>query len=251
VDVRAGAFEARRVQIPLKAWIDFGLKPVRQTRGKAEGTRQMVVETGAAGEIFIVDDDPAICTTLSMVMSREGYRATCFSDGASLLAATRARTPACIVLDVHIPGRSGLDILRELNAQDYPAPIFIMSGHGDIPMAVDAIRHGAFDFVEKPFRGSEMVTRVRQAIEALACRRANESSNTLAFQIPAGREPLTPRESEVLTRVVAGASNKEAGRQLGISPRTIEVHRARIMEKLGAKNVADLIRIVMSEKSGT
>lgn len=213
----------------------------------------MVGETGSrAGEIFIVDDDPAICTMLSLVLSREGYQPTCFSDGASLLAATRVRTPACIVLDVHIPGRSGLDILRELNAQNYPAPIFIMSGQGDIPMAVDAIRHGAFDFVEKPFRGSEMVARVREAINALARRRANGKGSTMsAFDLPADREPLTPRETEVLTQVVAGASNKEAGRQLGISPRTIEVHRARIMEKLGAKNVADLIRIVMSEKPAT
>ena len=212
----------------------------------------MVGETGAAGEIFIVDDDPAICETLSIVLSREGYQPTCFSDGASLLAATRVRTPACIVLDVHIPGRSGLDVLKELNAQNYPAPIFIMSGHGDIPMAVDAIRHGAFDFVEKPFRGSEIVAHVREAIDALARRGANEKvSAKPAFHVPADREPLTPRESEVLAQFVAGASNKEAGRQLGISPRTIEVHRARIMEKLGAKNIADVIRIVMSEKPAT
>lgn len=209
-------------------------------------------ETRAAAEIFIVDDDPAICTTLSIVFSREGYQATCFSDGASLLAATRGRTPACIVLDVHIPGRSGLDILRELNAQNYPAPIFMMSGQGDIPMAVDAIRHGAFDFVEKPFRGSEIVVRVREAIEALARRRTSkEGPAAPVLHLPPGREPLTPRESEVLEQVVAGASSKEAGRQLGISPRTIEVHRARIMEKLGAKNTADLIRIVMSERSET
>ena len=212
----------------------------------------MVGETGAAGEIFIVDDDPAICTTLSLLFSREGYQATCFPDGASLLAAARARTPACIVLDVHIPGRTGLDILKELNAENYPAPIFIMSGSGDIPMAVDAIRHGALDFVEKPFRGSEIVARVREAIDALARRPADEKASAkLAFQIPADREPLTSRESEVLAQFVAGASNKEAGRQLGISPRTIEVHRARIMEKLGAKNIADVIRIVMSRKPAT
>lgn len=119
-------------------------------------------------------------------------------------------------------------------------------------MAVDAIRHGALDFIEKPFRGSEIVARVREAIEALARRRAHEkASDTLEFHLPAGREPLTPRESEVLALFVAGASNKEAGHQLGISPRTIEVHRARIMEKLGAKNIADVIRIVMSQKPST
>src|SRR5262249_19237465 len=101
----------------------------------------------------------------------------------------------------HIPGRSGLDILKELNAQNYPAPIFMMSGQGDIPMAVDAIRHGAFDFVEKPFRGSEIVARVREAIDALARRPADEKASAkLAFQIPADREPLTSRESEVLAQ---------------------------------------------------
>jgi FixJ family two-component response regulator len=212
----------------------------------------MAEKTHGVGDVFIVDDDPVICTMLSILFSREGYQPTCFSDGSSLLAATRARTPACIVLDVHIPGRSGLDILKELNAQNYPAPIFIMSGHGDIPMAVDAIRHGAFDFVEKPFRGSELVARVREAIDALSRRGVNDkASATPAFRLPADREPLTSRESEVLAQFVAGASNKEAGRQLGISPRTIEVHRARIMEKLGAKNIADVIRIVMSGKPAT
>ena len=145
----------------------------------------MAEKTHGVGDVFIVDDDPAICTMLSILFSREGYQPTCFSDGSSLLAATRARTPACIVLDVHIPGRSGLDILKELNAQNYPAPIFIMSGHGDIPMAVDAIRHGAFDFVEKPFRGSELVARVREAIDALSRRGVNDkASATPAFVSP-------------------------------------------------------------------
>jgi FixJ family two-component response regulator len=128
-----------------------------------------------------------------------------------------------------------------------------MSGQGDIPMAVVAIRHGAFDFIEKPFRGSEIVARVREGIEALARRPASDgvAQGAPRFALPAGREPLTPRENEVLAQFVAGASNKEAGRHLGISPRTIEVHRARIIEKLGAKNIADVVRIVMSEKSAT
>src|SRR5262249_9145250 len=188
---------------------------------------------------------------LSTVFARDGFEVTNFADGASLLASARGRTPVCIILDVHIPGRSGLDILKELNAQDYPVPIFIMSGQGDIPMAVDAIRNGALDFIEKPFRGSEVVSRVQEAIEASRRRQATSGApETPSMQFP-GREPLTRREREVLAQIVAGASNKEAGRQLGISPRTIEVHRARIMEKLGAKNAADLIRIVMSEGQGS
>jgi FixJ family two-component response regulator len=210
----------------------------------------MPEDTGFGGEIFIVDDDPGVRAALSAVVSREGYQVSCFDDGISFLAAARGRVPACIVLDVHIPGRSGLEVLKELNAQSYPAPIFMISGQGDIPMAVDAVKNGAFDFVEKPFRGSEVVARVREAIEALVRRQTNEVANVLGFNLPADCEPLTPRECEVLARFVAGASNKEAGRQLGISPRTIEVHRARIMEKLGARNIADVIRIVMSGKPG-
>jgi FixJ family two-component response regulator len=204
----------------------------------------MSQEASSDGEIFVVDDDPAVRDVLTTVFSRDGFHVTNFADGASLLATTRIRTPICIILDVHIPGQSGLDILKELNAQDYPAPIFIISGQGDIAMAVDAIKNGALDFIEKPFRAGDIVMRVRDAIEAHGRRQGEaDPSNASLFHFP-GREPLTRREQDVLTQIVAGASSKEAGRQLGISPRTIEVHRARIMAKLGAKNAADLVRIV-------
>ena len=201
----------------------------------------------SAGEIFVVDDDPAVRDVLASLFTRDGFQVMNFADGASLLASARARTPVCIILDVNIPGRSGLDILKELNAQDYPAPIFIMSGQGDIPMAVEAIKNGALDFIEKPFRGSGVVAQVREAMEAYTRRAADaNASKTGSFHFP-GREPLTRREQDVLAHIVAGASSKEAGRQLAISPRTIEVHRSRIMEKLGAKNAADLVRIVYDE----
>jgi FixJ family two-component response regulator len=198
------------------------------------------------GEIFVVDDDPAVRQTLSVIFSDAGHDVVCFADGASLLAETKVRNPLCIILDVHIPGRSGLDILKQLNAQDYPVPIFIMSGQGDIAMAVDAIKNGALDFIEKPFHGDEVVARVHEAIDANSRRQAQTDSNEpTQYNFPGG-QPLTRRERDVLGSLVSGASNREAGRQLGISPRTIEVHRAHIMEKLGAKNAADLIRIVMS-----
>jgi FixJ family two-component response regulator len=199
------------------------------------------------GEIFVVDDDPAVRDTLSMVLSAGGYEVICFADGAALLAVARTRTPACILLDVHIPGKSGLDILRELHGEDYPAPIFMISGQGDISMAVSAIKNGALDFIEKPFRGSEIVARLNEAIDAYARRRSDSTaaSKIQSLHFP-GREPLTRREREVLEQFTAGASNKEAGRQLGISPRTIEDHRANIMKKLGARNAADLVRIVMT-----
>jgi FixJ family two-component response regulator len=198
-------------------------------------------------EIFIVDDDPAVRDALSVVLTLENYHVTSFADGGTFLTAARTRTPSCIILDVHMPGRSGLDILKDLNAQHYPAPILIISGQGDIPMAVDAVKNGALDFIEKPFDADTVVTRVREAIEATERRRSNAGAPDGLANFP-GRELLTPREREVLAQIASGASNKEAGRLLGISPRTIEVHRARIMEKLGAKNAADLVRIVLSSQ---
>lgn len=198
------------------------------------------------GDIYIVDDDPAVRDALSLVLSLEGYHVRAFSEGAAFLPIARQHVPACVILDVHMPGRSGLDILKELEADRYPAPIFIISGQGDIPMAVDAIRHGALDFIEKPFDADTVVERVREAIAVQAARAKAEPVDLLTAHFP-GHDLLTPREREVLVQIASGASNKEAGRVLGISPRTIEVHRARIMEKLGAKNAADLVRIVLKD----
>jgi len=202
----------------------------------------------APGDIYVVDDDASVRDALSLVLSLEGFHVSGFAEGASFLAAVRQHQPDCIILDVHMPGRSGLDILKELHNQHYAVPLFIISGQGDIPMAVDAIKNGALDFIEKPFNGETLVTRVREAIAAAARRKAEPpSSSGLAAQFP-GRELLTPREYQVLELIANGASNKEAGRSLGISPRTIEVHRARIMEKLGAKNTVDLVHIVLSDR---
>jgi FixJ family two-component response regulator len=206
----------------------------------------MVDKLGSRGEIFVVDDDAAVRDTLSMVLSAAGYEVICFADGAALLSVARNRTPAAILLDVHIPGKSGLDILKELQGEDYPAPIFMISGQGDIAMAVSAIKSGALDFIEKPFRGSELVTRLEEAIGAYERRQAQNAGSGIATLHFPGREPLTRREREVLEQFTSGASNKEAGRTLGISPRTIEDHRANIMKKLGARNAADLVRIVMT-----
>ncbi len=199
------------------------------------------------GEIFVVDDDAAIRDLLALLLSGQGYKVVGFADGDSLMAAIRTQCPACILLDVHIPGKSGLDILKDLSARNHPAPVIIISGKGDIAMAVDAIKSGALDFIEKPFSGSDVVARVKDAITADLRRKADGRINERTqFYFP-GREPLTAREQDVLGQLVEGATNKEAGQQLGISYRTIEIHRARIMEKLGARSATDLIRIVLSE----
>src|ERR1700730_17604976 len=170
----------------------------------------MAEKPASRGEIFVVDDDPAVRETLSVVLSAGGYQVICFADGAALLAVARSRTPSCILLDVHIPGKSGLDILKELRGEDYPAPIFMISGQGDIAMAVSAIKSGALDFIDKPFRGSELVARLDEAIGAYARRQAENRASSIASLHSRGREPLTRREREVLEQFTVGASNKEA-----------------------------------------
>ncbi len=199
------------------------------------------------GEIFVVDDDTAIRDLFAMLFGNHGYKVVSFVDGDGLLAAMRSNSPACILLDVYIPGKSGLEILKELSVRNCPAPVLIISGKGDIAMAVEAIKSGAFDFIEKPFRGSDVVARVKAAIAANSRRKAASSADDATrFYFP-GREPLTAREQDVLAQLVSGATNKETGLHLGISYRTVEIHRARIMEKLGARSATDLMRIVLSE----
>ena len=188
----------------------------------------MADKAPSRGEIFVVDDDPAVRDTLSMVLTAGGYQVICFADGAALLAIARTRAPACILLDVHIPGKSGLDILKELHGEDYPAPIFMISGQGDIAMAVSAIKNGALDFIEKPFRGSEIVARLDEAIGAYVRRQADSSASRIATLHFPGREPLTRREREVLTLVADGRSNRQIGEALYISDRTVARHLTNI-----------------------
>jgi FixJ family two-component response regulator len=200
--------------------------------------------------LFIVDDDVMMRDALSIVFTLAGYHVTGFADAETFLAAARFRTPACILLDLHLPDKSGVAALKELNAQSYPAPIFIVTGDDDISCAVEAVKSGAFDYVVKPLDARAIVMRVAGAIAAYTRRSVHTNGgNGSLFEFP-GETLLTPREREVLAQIAAGASNKEVGRRLGISPRTVEVHRARIMEKIGARNAADLVRIVLSGGSG-
>jgi two-component system, LuxR family, response regulator FixJ len=194
-------------------------------------------------EVFVVDDDPAVRDALSMALRSEGYNVEVFSDAKTLLDVIRLRSPAAIVLDVMLPDQSGLDIVKQLKSEAYPAPIVLISGHGDIPMAVEGIKLGAFDFIEKPFSMDALLTQVKSAISVQTRKEQSAGEINLGH---IGGSLLTPREREVLREIATGASSKEAGRILGISPRTVEVHRARIMDKLGARNAADLMRIIFS-----
>jgi len=195
----------------------------------------------AANDVFIVDDDEMMRDALSVVFTLAGYRVTGFATGQSFLTATRERTPVCVLLGLRLPDKSGMALLKELNAHSYPAPIFIVAGENDASSAVEALKSGSFDCLVKPFDARSIVARVGGAIAAFR----NRSEQADAANFP-GHHLLTPREREVLMQLAEGASNKEVGRRLGISPRTVEVHRARIMNKIGARNAADLVRIVLS-----
>ena len=201
---------------------------------------------GLSSEIFIVDDDAIIREFLSIEFIRAGYRVMTFSEGTSLVAAARERIPACVLMDICMPGLSGLDILKQLDAANYPAPICIVSGRGDIQAAVEAIKNGACDFIEKQMDAGLIVERVGKTIDAWARRQQKEETSEIRWQHFPGRDCLTRREIEVLVQITAGATSKAAAKTLGISPRTIETHRWNIMKKLGAKNVVGLVRIALS-----
>lgn len=191
-----------------------------------------------SGEIFILEDDPAVRETLSVVLTNAGYEAICFADGNGLLDRARQRYPVCILLDVRLPGRSGLDILRELRSENYPAPIFMISGHGSIEMAVQAVKIGATDFIEKPFRAGELVDRIEKAIETMT---ADQSRTNVVSRNFPGWQTLTRREREILDQMLSGDSTKDIARKFGLSPRTVEDHRSSIMKKAHAKSTPQLL----------
>ena len=211
----------------------------------------MLQNGGLNGEIFIVDDDAIVRESMSIMFSRAGYQVMTFSEGAPCLAAARVRKPICILIDMCMPGASGLDILKQLDAANYPAPILIVSGHGDIPIAVEAIRNGAYDFIEKQMDPSLIVKRVVETIDAWERRQRKYETSEIRWRPFPGRGRLTRREIEVLEQIAAGVTNKAAARILGISPRTLECHRWHIMKKLGAKNAVDLVRKVLGTNGGT
>jgi FixJ family two-component response regulator len=210
----------------------------------------MTMASADAHEIIVVDDDPSARDALAALLIAAGFRVTLFADGASVIAEARTRTPACILLDLYMPGGSGLDILARLDARRYAAPVLVVSGRSDVPDVVEAIKRGAFDYIEKRHARETLVPRVREAIAAVADR----SGGLRAWDRPLpsfpGAPSLTPREHEVLAQIVECASNKEAAAKLGISRRTVEIHRAHIMQKLGAKNSVDLMRIVFRKADG-
>ncbi|MCP3374286.1 response regulator transcription factor [Bradyrhizobium cajani] len=198
--------------------------------------------TLSKGEVFVIETDATSREQLSAALQQSAYDVICFADGASLLSETRARMPACVLLEMP-PDRSGLDVLRRLREENCMAPVLVTSANGSIAMAVDAIKSGAADFIEKPFRSHDIIGRIDAAIDEFA----QPGSNRQRW-LP-GCEPLTPREGDVLEHLAAGLTNKEIARRMHLSARTIEGYRASVLRKGGARNVTDLLRRIFGQGS--
>jgi FixJ family two-component response regulator len=190
--------------------------------------------------IYIVDDDDGMRRALTVLITTIGYQAVAFAKPTEFLAKYDPGQPGCLVLDVRMPEMSGLEVQQHLNKAGSMLPVILVSGHGDIPMAVQAMKDGAFDFLQKPFRDQELIDRINGALKLDAQNR--ESVDRLA-DLKAREQSLTPREREVLVLVVDGKANKVIAIDLGLSERTVEIHRANVMEKMGARSVAHLVKM--------
>lgn len=190
--------------------------------------------------MYIVDDDPAVRDSLSLLLSLRGHRTATFDSAEALLACVGPESTGCVIADLRMPGMDGLELQQELLARGIAMPVVIVTAHGDVASARKAFRHAAVDFLEKPFDEAG-------PLEAVAAAFEREGARLQARQTVRMRDErlstLTPREREVLRELVTGSHNKDIARRLDISPRTVEIHKSRIMAKLGARNLADLIRI--------
>lgn len=195
--------------------------------------------------VFIVDDDQAVLRSLRWLIESVRLRVEAFSSAQAFLDHYDSSKPGCLVLDVRMPGMSGLDLQERLAAQRIQVPIIFITGHGDVQMAVRAVQSGAFDFVEKPFNDQDLLDRIQKAIVFDAGQRGK---NTQRVQLRSLFVSLTPREREVLDLVVEGMSNKAIANSLGLSAKTVEVHRAKVMEKMHARSVADLVKMAMQNQ---
>ncbi|WP_136635103.1 response regulator transcription factor [Pseudooceanicola onchidii] len=193
--------------------------------------------------VFIVDDDQDIRTSLTRALGQRGYEVEAYASAASFLDAYDGTRAACLVLDYGMPGMNGLELQQELNRRNWPLAVVFITGHGGVPESVQAMKGGAVDFLEKPFRQSDLLDRIATAYQMASARMADTASQD-ALRERFAR--LTDREAEVVNHVLANpaeVSSKEIGGALGISPRTVDHHRARILEKIGVKSLVELVRL--------
>jgi two-component system, LuxR family, response regulator FixJ len=196
--------------------------------------------------IHVVDDDKAMRDSLVMLLEDAGYRVRAYASAEELLALNALSQSGCIVSDVRMPGMDGLALLRRLRADRVMLPLVLITGHGDIPLAVAAMKAGAVDFLEKPFEAEALLDAIEAGLRTGATAELKPETGERARQL---LQALTPREHEVLRHLVVGDSNKMAAEKLGVSPRTIEFHRAHIMDKTGARGLPDLVRLWLATGS--
>lgn len=195
--------------------------------------------------VFIVDDDSGVRSSIRILLKSIGINAIPFPSAQDFLQSYKIEQPGCLVLDIRMPGMSGLELQQELNKRGAVIPVIFITGHGDIPMAVEAMRHGAFDFVQKPFRDQELIDRVQQALVRDAENRKDLQTHTRTKEQLAA---LTPRERQVLDLMIAGHANKVMAHDMDLSQRTVEIHRAHVMDKMQARSLAHLVRMVIDAK---
>ena len=193
--------------------------------------------------IYVVDDDEAMRDSMTWLLEGEGYVVACFDSAASFLKARRDDMRGCLILDVRMPEMSGLELHEKLDALGSELPVIFVTGHGDVPMAVSALQRGACDFIEKPFHNEDLLSRIVRALELDAQLSARRQRNgAISHRL----DQLTQRESEVMKLVVAGKLNKQIADELNISMKTVEAHRARVMEKMGVRTLAELVKAVVT-----
>jgi len=199
-----------------------------------------VISGHSEAVVYIVDDDDAILDSLAMLLKSAGLESSVFSNASDFLKRFDASRHSCLLADIRMPGMSGLELQAELNRRGIPIPTIFITGHGDVPMAVTAMQSGALDFIQKPFSDEDLLKRINDALE-IDLQRLSERRQTL--QVRRKLETLTPRETEVMRKVVDGCANKVIALDLGVSQRTVELHRARVMHKMGVRSLADLVRM--------
>jgi FixJ family two-component response regulator len=190
--------------------------------------------------VFVIDDDASVRAALSSLIRSVGLRVEVFASASEFLAAKRTDGPSCLILDVRLPGMSGLNFQAELAKANIVIPIIFITGHGDIPMSVKAMKAGAVEFLTKPFRDQDLLDAIKVALERA---RSWIESEKAVSELRANFESLSPRETEVMARVTSGLLNKQIAAELGVSEVTVKVHRGNVMQKMGAKSLADLVKM--------
>ena len=193
--------------------------------------------------VHVIDDDAAMRDSLAFLLDVNGFRPEVFESSAAFLAKPAGNDPACIVSDIRMPGMNGIELVRTLKSEGIPSPVILITGHGDVALAVEAMKAGAVDFIEKPFDDAALLGAIRLALEAHP---AVVGDNAALIQAQARLAELSPRERDVLQGLVAGKINKVIAHDLSISPRTVEVYRANLMAKTGARSVSELMRIALA-----